>query len=58
MRKPCPNKIALIQRKYLRLILKAAKRRTADNVVIVPLEFTPQIYIPDIAARTFPSPLR
>ena len=58
MGKPRPDKITLIQRKYLRLILQAAERRTADNTVIVSLEFAPQIRAAYMLPRIPPASLR
>ena len=58
MGKPRPDKITLIQRKYLRLILQAPKRRTADNTVIVSLEFASQIRAPYMLPRIPPASLR
>ena len=43
MGQPCADKITFIQRKYLRLILKSAERRTADDPVIVFLKLTSQV---------------
>ena len=43
MGQSCADKIALIQRKDLCLILKTAKRGTSDNAMIVFFKFTAQV---------------
>ena len=43
MSQPCADEITFVQGKYLGLILKPAKRRAANDPVIVLFKFTSQI---------------
>ena len=40
MGQPCTDKIALIEGKHLRLVLKPPKGRAADNPVVILLKLT------------------
>ena len=43
MGQPRPDKVALIEREYLRLILEAPERRASDDPVVILLKLAPQI---------------
>ena len=54
---PCADKITLIQREYLRFILKPAKRSAPYDPVIIFLKLTPEIRRPRLM-RALPLPFR